>query len=75
MSSNKLDAVLESLDWAVQALCDAHPDAADYVHTQGVDAYVRAKREHDARVEKLLGVRAEINALANAAEKTATEAA
>lgn len=64
----QLDEALNALDWAVQALCLTHPDVSDYVHTQGAEAYVQAKREHDARVQKLLDVRKELNTMANRLE-------
>jgi hypothetical protein len=66
-----LDAALNSLDWSVSALCATHPDPADYVHTVGADAYVAAKEAHDSRLQRLIDVRAELNALANRLEEEA----
>lgn len=44
---------------AIEALCQAAPHGRDY-YVQGPDAYNVARKEHDARVEKLTSVLREI---------------
>lgn len=62
-----LDEALNALDLAVQALVATRPDECDYTVAEHDAALV----EHEARVQKLIAVRAEINAQANKLEAEA----
>lgn len=55
-------AAVEALRKAIDAVCDAGPNARDY-YVQGPDAGLAAQREHDARVVSLKHVRDDLAAL------------
>jgi len=52
-------AAATAISKAIDAVCDAGPNARDY-YVQGPDAALAAQREHEARVQKLKSVRDEI---------------
>lgn len=54
--------VYSAVDVALDLLCRFAPHGRDYQTVPG--AYEIARREHDARVEKLASVKAEIEAIA-----------
>lgn len=56
-------AATEAVRKAIDALCDAGPNARDY-YVQGSDAASAAQREHEARVKALKTVRDELAAVA-----------
>lgn len=61
-----LQQVLDSkhaLQEAVKALCQAAPNGRDY-YPQGPDAFRQAQAEHISRYNRLVGVEAELEALA-----------
>ncbi len=57
-----MDAV-EAVRKAVDAVCDAGPNARDY-YVQGPDAGLAAQREHEARIKALKTVRDELASIA-----------
>lgn len=56
-------AAAEAVRKAIDALCDAGPNARDY-YVQGPDARQAAQREHETRVAALKRVRDELAAIA-----------
>lgn len=52
-------AATEAVRKAIDAICDAGPNARDY-YVQGPDASLAAQREHEARVKALKVVRDEL---------------
>ncbi len=58
----------ESIRNAIDALLAMAPHGRDY-YVQGPDAYGVARREHEARIEKLSSVRDEVLAIWNAIEE------
>ena len=55
-------AAAEAVRKAIDALCDAGPNARDY-YVQGSDASLAAQREHEARLASLKHVRDELSAI------------
>jgi hypothetical protein len=55
-------AAAEALRKALDAVCDAGPNARDY-YVQGPDASLAAQREHEARVKTLKTMRDELAAI------------
>ena len=55
-------AAAEAVRKAIDALCDAGPNARDY-YVQGPDAALAAQREHEARLASLKRVRNELAAI------------
>lgn len=55
-------AAAEAVRKALDAVCDACPNARDY-YVQGSDAALAAQREHESRVTALKRVRLELVAL------------
>ena len=55
-------AAAEAMRKAIDAVCDAGPNARDY-YVQGPDAALVAQREHEARVAALKRVRDELAAI------------
>jgi len=53
---------LEAVRKAIDAICDAGPNARDY-YVQGPDAGLAAQREHEARVAALKRVRDDLAAI------------
>lgn len=58
---------VEALRRAVDAICDAAPNARDY-YVQGDDAGRAAQRAHEARIASLRGVRRELEAITSGIE-------
>ena len=56
-------AAADAVRKAIDAVCDAGPNARDY-YVQGTDAALTAQREHEARVKALKTVRDELAAIA-----------
>lgn len=56
-------AAAEAMRKAIDALCDAGPNARDY-YVQGPDVALAAQREHEARLASLKLVRNELAAIA-----------
>ena len=56
-------AAAEAVRKAIDALCNAGPNARDY-YVQGSDAALAAQREHEARLASLKRVRDELAAIA-----------
>ena len=56
-------AAAEATRKAIDALCDAGPNARDY-YVQGPDAALAAQRAHEARLASLKRVRDELAAIA-----------
>lgn len=69
---DQIDTVADRLGVAIEALCDAAPNARDY-YPQGDAAYGRARDEHLARVQKLREVYGEIATLSNALSEIEAE--
>jgi hypothetical protein len=55
-------AAAHAVQKAIDAICDAGPNARDY-YVQGTDAALTAQREHEARVTSLKRVRDELAAI------------
>lgn len=55
-------AAAQAVQKAIDANCDAGPNARDY-YVQGTDAALAAQREHEARVKALKNVRDELSAI------------
>ncbi len=55
-------AALEAVRKAIDAICDAGPNARDY-YVQGPDASLAVQREHEARVAALKRVRDDLAAI------------
>jgi hypothetical protein len=58
---------VEALRRAVDAICDAAPNARDY-YVQGDDAGHAARRAHEVRIASLRGVREELEAITRGIE-------
>lgn len=56
-------AAAEAVRKAIDAVCNAGPNARDY-YVQGTDAALAAQREHEARIATLKRVRDELAAIA-----------
>ena len=56
-------AAADAMRKAIDAVCDAGPNARDY-YVQGTEAALAAQREHEARVKALKTVRDELAAIA-----------
>lgn len=54
---------VEALRKAIDAVCDAGPNARDY-YVQGPDAALAAQREHEARLASLKRVRDDLASIA-----------
>ena len=60
---NQYTTAADAVRKAIDAVCDAGPNARDY-YVQGPDAALTAQREHEARVKTLKTVRDELAAIA-----------
>jgi hypothetical protein len=59
---DQYSAAAEAVRKAIDAVCDAGPNARDY-YVQGPDAGLAAQREHEARVKALKAVRDDLAAI------------
>ncbi len=61
----QIQLAVDSLQVLVRVLGSTTPHARDY-HAQGNEAFVRAKREHQSRIERIVGVDDELRAILRA---------
>lgn len=61
----QMRAAGEALRAAIDALYEMAPHGRDY-YTQERDCYVRARKEHDARIEALVAVQEQVQEMATA---------
>jgi hypothetical protein len=59
---DQYSAAVTAVREAIDAICDAGPNARDY-YVQGHDVALTAQREHESRVKALKGVRDELAAI------------
>ena len=60
---DQFTAAADAVRKAIDAVCDAGPNARDY-YVQGPDAALAAQREHEERIASLKRVRDELAAIA-----------